>query len=93
MFLDDVDHLALAQVDLMGVLPTVVSQDTVLLQVLHLVRVGDDSLSSCGRGEGEYELRQNQRRGERERIVVGKVRQKYTNIFLKAYRNGVHIEK
>ena len=52
MFLDDVDHLALAQVDLMGVLPTVVSQDTVLLQVLHLVRVGDDSLSSCGREGG-----------------------------------------
>ena len=65
MFLDDVDHLSLREVDLVRVLPVVVGQDTVLLQVFHLVRVGDDGVCGC-RWEGE-KGEQEERGREKER--------------------------
>lgn len=44
VFLNDVHHLACGEVHLVGVLPLVVGQHSVLLQVLHLIRVRDDGL-------------------------------------------------
>ncbi len=42
MFLYNVDQLSCEEVDLMWVLALIVTKDTVLLQMLHLIRMGDD---------------------------------------------------
>ena len=47
MFLNDVHYLSLSEVDLMGVLATVVRQNTVLLQILHLIWMRDNCLCCC----------------------------------------------
>ena len=44
MFLDDVYDLSEGEVDLVGVFALVVSEDTILLQVLHLIWVADDGI-------------------------------------------------
>lgn len=47
MLLYDVDQLVDHQVDLMSILPLIVSQHPILLQVLHLIRVRYDRLQGC----------------------------------------------
>ena len=44
VFLNDVYDLPEDEIDLVGVFALVVSEDTVLLQVLHLVWVADDGV-------------------------------------------------
>ena len=44
MFLNDVYDLPEGEIDLVGVFALVVSKDTILLQVLHLVWVADDGV-------------------------------------------------
>ena len=47
MLLYDVHQLACEQVHLMGVLALIVTKDTILLQALHLIGVGDDRIQCC----------------------------------------------
>ena len=44
MFLNDVYNLPEGEIDLVGVFALVVSENSVLLQVLHLVWVADDGV-------------------------------------------------
>ncbi len=74
MFLDDMDYLSSMEADLMRVFPLVIIKNSVLLQVLHLIRMGDDGFNSCeGEREGGREggrEGEGKREKERERGVV-----------------------
>ena len=73
MFLNDVHHLSLREIDLVRVLAMVVSQHRILFQILHLVWVRDDCLCGCcrgrerGGGRGRGREREREMEGEEER--------------------------
>ena len=67
MFLNDVHYLSLSEVDLVRVLATVVRQNTVLLQILHLIWMRDNCLCRCRREGGREGGGRNGGRMERGR--------------------------
>ena len=57
MLLDYMDYLSGMEADLMRVFSLVVIKNSVLLQVLHLIRMRDDGLNGCG-GKGRERERE-----------------------------------